>query len=141
MADQTTRRVLRLNRVTSNGAAVEPTVPLTLNDIDGTPLDGVTVDLYLMPEDERRAIVAAHTRLEKDPNGGRGLFEFTDVKAANDEIFCKCVKRWSGIAGADDKPLVCNDATKLLLDATYRAQITRKIFGAEVVEVLAASFR
>ena len=42
---------------------------------------------------------------------------------------------------ADDRPLVCNASTKLVLDSYIRAQITKKLFGSEVVEVLAASFR
>lgn len=142
MADQKTRRVLRLNRVNSNGSAVDTAIRLTLKDpITNEDLEGVVVVLDPMTEDERRAIVAAHTNKEKDPSGGRGLFEFTDVKAANDEIFCKSIASWEGIAGADDRPLVCTDQTKLLLDATIRAQINRKLFGAEAVEVLAESFR
>jgi hypothetical protein len=141
MADQT-RRVLRLNRVKSDGTPASADVPLTLKDpATGDPLEGVVVYLQMLSEDERKAIVETHTRLEKDPNGGRGLFEFTDVRAANDEIYCKTITRWEGIVGADDRPLVCTDATKLVLDAAIRAQVMKKAFGAEVVEVVAESFR
>lgn len=142
MAQQKTRRVIRLNRVNGNGAPVGTEVPLTLRDpATGDEIEGVVVTLRMMPEDERRAIVATHTSMEKDPGGGRGLFEFVDLRAANDEIFCKSIVRWTGIAGADDQPLVCTDQTKLLLDPLHRGQIQKKAFGAEVVEVLAASFR
>lgn len=142
MAEQKTRRVLRLNRVNGNGSAVDTALRLTLRDpATNEEIEGVVAVLHPMGEDERRAIVATHTKLEKDPSGGKGLYEFTDLRAANDEIFCRSIVTWEGIAGADDRPLVCTDATKLLLDASLRAQINRKLFGAEAVEVLAASFR
>jgi hypothetical protein len=142
------RKVIRINRVLSNGQKTAGEITLVLADPrtgeelrndDGSPV--ATIRLQAMDEDERRAIVAAHTTMEKDPNGGRGLFEKTDAQAVNDEIYDRTILGWDGIAGADDRPLVCNASTKRALDSYIKSQVTRKLFGAEVVEVLAASFR
>lgn len=141
------RKALKLNRVLGSGAKTPDTVVLVVKDYEGQDItndDGtpaVTITLRPIAEDERRKIVAEFTRLEKDPNGGRGLFEHTDAQGANDEILRQAIVRWDGIVGYDEQPLVCTDATKLALDAFVRSQITRKLFGSEVVEVLAASFR
>jgi hypothetical protein len=144
----TTRKVLRLARVNGNGTEMPETVTLVLkNPVTGDPIlndDGtpaVFVTLKPMTEEQRKAIVGSHTTTEKDPNGGRGLFEKTDADAANDEILDRSIVSWEGIAGADDRPLVCTPGTKRLLDGYIKAQITKKLFGSEVVEVLAASFR
>jgi hypothetical protein len=147
MAD-TTRRVLRLSRVNGDGKSAPTTLTLVLKDpatgeelvaADGTP--EVFLTLEPISEEDRKAIIFEHRRLEKDPAGGKQLYEFIDLQAANDAIFCRVVKGWSGLAGADDRPLVCTDATKLLLDHTIRGQVNKKIFGTEAVEVLAESFR
>ena len=149
MGDTDKRRVLQLSRVTGNGTLVTEPIILVLRDpatgeilaaADGTP--EVFMRLRPMDEETRSAIVAKHTHLERDPNAPRGaLVEFTDVKAANDEIFDATILSWEGIAGADGRPLVCTRQTKLLLDVGIRGQVMRKAFGSEVAEVLAASFR
>lgn len=148
MANGTTRRVLQLARVNGDGRTVEGCITLVLRDpgtgeelraADGTP--EVFIRVRPVDEDERKAIVASHTKLEKDPSNPRGLYEFTDVKAANDDILDRAIESWDGIAGADGKPLVCTRQTKLLLDAHIRGQVMKRVFGAEVAEVLAASFR
>lgn len=143
-----TRRVIRISRVTGDGEKTPGHLtlilkdPVTANDLlndDGSP--AATMQLRPIDEDERRAVVQEHTRLEKDPNGGRGLFEYCDAGAANDELLCRAIVSWDGLVGSDDRPLVCTRATKLVLDNYIRGQVTRKLFGSEVVEVLAASFR
>lgn len=148
MTEPKTRRVLRLNRVNGDGrprtglidlVVKDPVTGEELREPDGSP--AVVLKLHPMLDDERAAIVKTHTRLERDPGGGRGLFEFTDQSAVADEIMCKAIDSWDGLVGADDRPLVCTDQTKVLLDAFLRVQVTRKLFGAEAVEVLAESFR
>jgi hypothetical protein len=149
MADQKkTRRVLRLNRVTGDGLPVVGTItlivrdPMTNEDLlepDGSP--AVTIQLRPIDDVERAEIGAAHRTYEKDPNGGRMLFEVIDQTKVADEILRRAIVSWQGLVGADDQPLVCTNATKVLLDAFLRVQVTRKLFGAEAVEVLAESFR
>lgn len=143
-----TRTVLRLNRVRSDGSANRDLIAVVVKDpvtgeemreADGTP--AVVIYLRPMEEEERRAIIAEHTVLEKDPQGGRGIFERVDTKAVTDEVLRRAIDHWEGIAGSDDRPLICTDQTKILLDPFLQAQITRKLFNAEAVEVLTASFR
>lgn len=147
MAD-TKRKVLKLHRLTGDGQVNTEPIILVLKDPatgeelkndDGSP--AAFLRLRALDEAARRAIVAKHTRLEKDPNGGRGLFEFTDITAANEEILDQGIEGWEGIVGADEKPLVCTSVTKAAIDAYIKTQARQKLFGAEVVEVLAASFR
>lgn len=148
MTEAKKRRVLMIGRVNGDGTPVAGAITLVLKDPatneelrapDGSP--EVFLELRAIDEDQRKSIIAAHTRLEKDPAGGRGLYEFTDAKAANDDLLDHAIVRWTGLAGANGLPLVCTRQTKLLLDVGIRAQVMKKVFGAEVTEVLADSFR
>jgi hypothetical protein len=145
---QSTRTVLRLNRINGDGTPRQTLIDLVVKDpvsgaelreADGTP--AVVIHLRPMSDDERSKIVADGTRLEKDPQGGRGLYELVDQAKVAHEIMRRSIQSWDGLVGSDDRPLVCTDQTKVLLDAFLQAQITRKLFGAEVAEVLAESFR
>lgn len=142
------RTALRLNYVRGDGSAnPDPIVlvvqhPVTgeeLRDPDGTP--AVTITLRSISDEERRGIVEMFRTLEKDPAGGRGLLERVDQQAVTDEILRRGILRWEGLVGSDDQPLVCTDQTKILLDRFLQLQVSRKLFNAEAVEVLAASFR
>lgn len=148
MAQQGKRLVLRLNRVNGDGTARQGLINLVVKDpvsgvelLDDSGAPAVVIRLRPMSDDERAAIVAEYTHLEKDPQGGRGLFERVDQTAVQHALLRRAIADWDGFVGSDDRPLVCNDQTKVLLDAFLRAQITRKLFGFEAVEVLAASFR
>lgn len=148
MTDQKTRRALRLNRVNGDGRPVTGEIVLVVKDPatneemrepDGSP--AVTIRLRAMDDAERASVVESFKTFEKDPNGGRGLFEVVDQGKVADEIMRRAITSWDGLVGADDRPLVCTAQTKVLLDAFLRVQVTRKLFGFEAVEVLAESFR
>jgi hypothetical protein len=148
MSEKKTRRVLQLARVTGDGQPVKGPMILVLRDpatnallVDEAGTPEVFMSLRSIPEEERKAVIAEFTTLEKDPQGGKGLFELTDYKAANEELLDRAILSWEGFAGADDRPLVCTRATKLLLEANIRNEVWKKVFGAEVREVLAESFR
>lgn len=141
------RKALRLNRVTGDGRPATKEIPVELIDPStGDVLrndDGTAAAVIIVrpiDDEEHKAIIDEFTTLEKDPAGGRGLFEKTDAKAVTDEVLRRCIVRWTGIVGADDQPLVCNTSTKVAIDAAMRTQVTRKLFAAEAV-VLAESFR
>lgn len=147
MSDKT-RRALRMNRLRSDGTENTDLVTLVVRDPmtgeeiredDGTP--AVTIDLQPITEAERVEIVKLYTRLEKNPDGSRGLFELTDNAGAVDEMMRRAVVRWTGLVGCDDRPLACTKQTVVLIDAALRAQVTRKLFGAEAVVLSAESFR
>lgn len=155
MTDETktppTRRALRMNSLRSDGRVNTDLVELVVRDPftgeelredDGTP----SVVIFLQPlpehgEGSHEEILRRYTRLEKNPAGGRQLFEVTDREAVANEILERTVARWVGIVGVDDRPLVCNAYTKTHIDERIRVQITRKLFGAEATEVAADSFR
>lgn len=149
MADKTTRRVLRLNSVTSAGALTSGVITLVLKDpASGEELrdpdtgePDVVVFLKPVTDQERREVVKQFTTLEKDPNGGRALVEVVDQTEVTNEIMRRAIDSWDGIAGSDDRPLVCTAATKALLDGYIKAQISRKLFSAEAVQVAATAFR
>lgn len=148
MTDKKSVRALRMNGIKSDGSTNTELVQLVVRDPftneeiredDGEP--AVYIMLRAMPPDEHEAIVKKHTRMEKNPNGGRGLFEVIDQNAVSDEIMLRVIASWHGFVGADDKPLQCNDRTKLRIDERIKVQVSRKIFGAEATEVASESFR
>lgn len=144
----TTVRALRMNSLRSDGTPNTDLVRLEVkdprtgevirNDDDSA---AVIVNLRPMTPERRAAIVQEHTRLEKSPNGGRGLFEVVDERAAALAVLCEAIQSWTGLVGCDDKALACTAQTKVLLDAHLNLQITQKLFGAEAVEVSPDSFR
>lgn len=147
--DQPTRRALRLNYVRSDGRPnTEPLTLIVRDPVTGdamvnakTGAPEVFIRLRPMSDEERKAIVESKTESRRDPQSGRGLFEFTDSTAVTNEVLRRTVTSWEGIIGADDQPLVCTPDTAVLLDSFLKAQITRKLFNAEAVEVSAESFR
>lgn len=148
MAEPNTVRVLRMNNVRSDGRTNTELVPLVVrhpvtreeirND-DGTP--AVVIDLQPISDEEHEAILKAHTSLQRAEGGGRQLFPVVDGAAVTAAILRRGIVAWRGLVGADDRPLVCTDQTKPLLDDAVRNQVLRKLFGGEVVEITAESFR
>lgn len=149
MTEKKTRRALRMNNLRSDGRPnTEPIVLVVRDPSTNEPMvdektgaPEVTITLQPMSDDERKQIVADRTTPQRDPNGGRGLYELTDHVEVTNDVLRKAVTSWDGIIGADDRPLVCNQQTVVLIDSSLKAQITRKLFGAEAVEVAAESFR
>lgn len=142
-----TRRVLRMNNLRADGSPNTETVELVVRDPfsgvelrndDGTP--AVAVTLRPMSDDERKAIIETHTSWKKDPVSGR-LMEVTNEQAVADDAMKRVILDWRGLVAADDQPLCCTDATKVLIDKHLKMQIQRKLFSAEAVEVSAESFR
>jgi hypothetical protein len=143
-----TVRALRMNSVRSTGETNTELVKLVVRDPytgeemredDGT--EAVIILLQPIPDADHNAVIKKHTRLEKNPAGGRQLFEVVDQQAVSDELMQKGIVSWRGIVAADDRPLVCTDRTKVLLDERVKIQVSRKLFGVEAVEVAAESFR
>lgn len=147
MADKKTVRVLRMNSIKSDGTPNTNTIEMIVKDpINGQEIleeDGtgaVVVELRALTKEEHDEIIREFTTHEKS-TGGRGLVERVDHRGVDDEILRRCIKGWRGLAGSDDKPLVCTNATKVLIDPFLKLQVQRKLFGAEAVEVAAESFR
>lgn len=139
---------LKLHTVNSDGTKVkETTVDVEIKDPDtqarvldeqGQPC--VVVTILPCSQSEWRAIMRKHT--EKQLNRStRSMEEVVDDVAAEHELLRTKIVTWRGFVGADDKPLVCNDATKVELDPRVKNTIVNRILGSEVVEAKADSFR
>lgn len=142
-----TVKALRINSVTSDGKKNDQPILCVLRDPrtgeelrhdDGSP--AVYIECRTIDKAEHEAVLQEHTRLERAP-GGKQLAEFTDARKAEDDLLRRGIVRWHGLIGADDRPLVCTDATKVLLDAFIRNAVMRKLFGLEAAEVAPDTFR
>jgi len=101
----------------------------------------VVVVALPMEQEEWRAILKSTETTGQDELTGQ-IVRRSDYETAVDILCVRSIQSWKGIDGADDKPLVCNDATKARLPVEVKQQVWRKVLGAEVVaEIQIASFR
>lgn len=141
--NETKSPFLRLVTVNSDESTVPRatrTVAL-LNPDTGRYLEGVTATVRLLEPGEYQAIETKH-RAPKQT--AKGLEWETDTKAVTLEVLVTAVESWTGIVGADHKPIkVCPPALKALdeFNKAHLAGIART--PAEVVDaaLVDASFR
>lgn len=141
-------QALKIRSVLSNGLLVaEDTFEYAvINDETGKPYLGddgqpsVWVTLRPVSPDKHRAIVRKYTERIANPRT-RAMEEVTDWDKVQDAILHYAVTGWRGIVGADEKPLVCTEATRNALPANLRNQFTNRALGSESVEVEEAEFR
>jgi hypothetical protein len=143
MAETKTAPALRLVTVNSDEspvAAATRTITL-VNPDTGQRLDGVTATVRLMAP-------AAYEALEKQcrtpERGPRGLEWKIDVKRLTIEVLIECVESWTGVLGADGKPMPVVPGALQALDEFNKVHLAAAArTPAEVVdaEVVAASFR
>lgn len=134
---------LRLVTINSNETPVPRatrTVAL-LNPDTGRPLVGVEAVVRILEPDEVRGFERKHQVAEKT---ARGVEFKTNQEALIAELLVAGVESWTGILGADHKPMrLCGPALMALdpLNKAHLAAITKT--PAEVVdpEVVEASFR
>lgn len=142
-------KAFRLNTVNSDGGAIDEQQRVTFHVIDpdtGKPFkdeDGnpsVVVTLKPISPKKYRAVVAHNT--ERIPaRKGEPPREETDWDAVQDDLVSFAVESWTGIIGADDKPLQCVLDAKLGLPGDLKNAIVERALKGEAVEVAAASFR
>lgn len=140
-----TVRALRMNSLRADGQENTDRVELVVRDPftgveiredDGTP--AVVIVLRPLAPGVHDAIIVKHTSLKRV---GQTLSEYIDQTAVSNEILCTVIEGWTGLVGCDDRPLLCTDAVKIKIDERLKMQVTRKLFGAEAVEVGAETFR
>lgn len=105
-------------------------------------LDGVTATVRLMPAEEYEALQQKHRSIpEKTPKGVEWKL---DTKKLFIETLVATLESWSGIVGADNKPMKLCPAAIAALDDNNKAHLVSvartpaDVIDAEVVE---ASFR
>lgn len=134
-------RLIGINADQSTVVAPTRTVPL-LNPDTARPLAGVTATIMIMSPERYRELEKAHRVPEK---GLSGKVEWTvDVEALQLAMLTECLQSWTGVIGADNKPLPVTGAVLKALDAFNRtnlagvARTPAEVIDAAVVE---ASFR
>lgn len=143
METPTRTPVLRLVTINSDESKVQDatrTVAL-LHPDTGKALDGVTAVVSMIGDARYREITEAH----REPDKRTGKVEWKiDLDAVTLEVLTVAVLSWSGVVGADGKPVPVTGAVLKALDffnKSHLAGVART--PAEVVdaEVVAASFR
>jgi hypothetical protein len=137
--------MLKLHTVTSEGVAIsDPMVVEVRNPDTGKPMAGCTITVRTATPKEWKAIQTRHTTYEKNAVT-RGMERVQDADAAFDDLLCQKILGWTGILGADDKPLPVLPIVIERLDPRVKAQVFEAILGSEFSdvppEVRDASFR
>jgi hypothetical protein len=124
----------------SKVVAATRTVPL-LNPDTARPIDGVTAVVTMMTSERYREL--ERECREPDKSGGRVEWK-TNVEQLQLMVLTECLESWTGVVGADGKPLPVTGAVLKALDPFNRvhlagiARTPAEVIDAEVVE---ASFR
>lgn len=137
--------MLKLHTITSDGSTGtgEPITITVINPETHQPMEGVTITLDPATPKEWRELQKKHRKPEVNP-ATRGVDYVVDTDAACDALLSVKIRGWSGIIGADDKPLPVLPAVIERLDPRVKAQAFGAVLGAEFTdspEVRAASFR
>jgi len=143
-------KAFKIHAINSDGGAVaaESLIPFEVIDPatrkpfvdDETGLPCVVMQLKPISQAKYRHFVAKHT--ERIPaRKGQPPSEDTDWDAVQDACVAFCVTEWTGLVGADDKPLQCVLDAKLGLPGDLKNEIVAKAMQGEAVDVTAASFR
>ena len=136
--------MLKLHTVTSEGVASSEPITVVIHNPDTGKPSGCVVVVQTATPKEWREIQSRHVRHEKNPIT-RAIDRNTDTDAAFDDLLNRKIQSWTGIVGADDKPLPVIPAVIERLDPRMKAQIFEAILGAEfqddAPEVREASFR
>ena len=134
---------MKLRSVYADGSRNEDTeFDLEVNGSDGLPYDDppVVIHCRMVPPSVRKNAEKQSRGYVKNPST-RGMQLETDWEHAVDLQIQYAVISWEGVLGADDKPLVCTDETKVHLPPHIKAQILEAAVTTEAADVTAASFR
>lgn len=138
----TKTHALRLVTVNSDESPGQSTRTIALVDPDtGRFLNGVTATVRLLAPGEYEQLAEKHRQPKKT---AKGVEWELDVKALTLEILVTTIESWTGLVGADHKPIrVCTPAIVALdmLNKSHLASIARTPAEAIDAEVVAASFR
>jgi len=141
-------RVFRVQQVLGDGTPagdrtfpfhpdLDPKTGKPYCDAEGRPF--VEIQLRPVSKAQYREIVKAHTTAV--PTGAGQMEERIDWVSVNEDVAVYAIVGWRGIVGADDRPLLCIDGTKRVLDVDLLARIRDRAVYAQPAEVTAASFR
>jgi hypothetical protein len=141
-------RVFKLNSVNSDGSdvaadktiefvVIDPSTSKPFTGEDGKP--SVVITLKPISQSKYRQVVAGRTEriLNKKT---RAMEDQTDWDAVQDDLVTFSVQAWSGVIGADDKPLQCVLDAKLGLPGDLKNELVQRAMQGEAVDP-AASFR
>lgn len=133
---------MKLRSVNADGSQnTETEFDLDLVDPDGRPYEyPVSVRCRMVPEQVRKDFERKGATWVKNQHT-RGMVQQVDWQEVTNLTVCWAVLSWEGVFGADDKPLVCTDATKRELPNHAKLQIVERVATTEAARATAASFR
>ena len=140
-------RVFKIHAINSDGSdAEEKLIPFPIVDeatgkpyLDEQGEPEILILLRPISPAKYRQVEQQHTerRLNKKT---RAMEDVTDWAAVQDELVAYAVQSWTGIVGADDKPLECVYDAKIGLPGDLKNDLIKRASQGEAVNA-AASFR
>lgn len=140
-------KLFRVNTVNSDGSeAGDRTIPFEVIDPstskpfmgdDGKP--SVVILLRPISQSKYRQIQAENTERVLNKKT-RSMEDITNWDAVQDECVVYAIQSWSGVIGADDRPLQCVHEAKVGLPGDLKNELVQRSMQGESVDA-AASFR
>lgn len=139
-------KLFRITSVNGDGTEAEKLIPFEVTDpstsrpfVDDHGKPSVVITLKPVSPSKYRQIVADHTERMLNKRT-RQMEDVTDWDAVQDALCVYAVQTWTGIIGADDKPLDCCYDAKVGLPGDLKNDIVQRAMQGESVDP-AASFR
>jgi hypothetical protein len=141
-------KFFRVNSVNSDGSEVaadktiefhviDPSTSKPFIGADGKP--SVVITLRPVSQSKYRQVQAENTERVLNKKT-RQMEDQTDWDNVQDELVVFAVQSWTGVIGADDKPLQCVLDAKLGLPGDLKNELVQRAMQGEAVDP-AASFR
>jgi hypothetical protein len=132
-----------MHAVNSDGSDSEKLIEFQILDDDGKPCvdpDGNPVVMMLKPISQARYRKAVADNTDRIPaRKGQPPREETDWDGVQDELSAYSIQSWSGVIGADDKPLACVYEAKIKIPGDKKNDIVQRAMQGEAIS--ADSFR
>jgi len=131
-------KVFRLNTINSDLTEASALIDYVLTDSEGQPLqdrEGQPVMFKLRPIAERHRYDVERKHTKRTP-GGNGFppSEKTDWDAYRNELTDYAIVSWTGVIGADDKPLPCVYEAKMALQPVQKNDVIKRATEGEAVD-------
>jgi hypothetical protein len=142
-------RLFKIHTVNSDGTdadqdklipfeVIDPSTSKPFRGEGGEP--SVVILLRPISQAKYREVCAENTERLLNKKS-RAMEEVTDWDAVQDDLIPFTVQSWTGIIGADDKPLQCVLDAKIGLPGDLKNDLIQRALQGEAVDQTAAAFR